>query len=78
MFQRADTAFCAIVIQGVPAAVLRESLRCADTRRASAEHFFDRFVLRDGDIVLLQRLRQGQTKHVFHVAVQQSGAIQFA
>ena len=77
MFQRADTAFCAIVIQGVPTAVLRESLRCADTRRASAEHLLNRFILRDGDIVLLQRLRQGQTKHVFHIAVQQPGTIQF-
>lgn len=78
VLQRADAAFGAIVIQGIPTAVLRERLGGTNTRRAGAEHFFDRFVLGYGDVVLLQRLRQGQAEHVFDFAVQQAGTVQLA
>ena len=76
MLQRTDTTLSAIIIQRIPAAILRESLSRTDTSRAGTEHFFHRLVLRYRDVVLLQRLRQGQTEYVFHVAVQQTCAIQ--
>ena len=78
MFQRTDAALSAIIIQRIPTAILREGLRCADTRRTSAEHFFHRLILGYRDVVLLQRLRQRQTEHVFHVAVQQTCSVQLA
>ncbi|SSN11354.1 Uncharacterised protein [Klebsiella pneumoniae] len=78
MFQRTDTAFGAIVIQGIPAAVLRERLGGTDARRAGAEHFFHRVVLGHHHIVLFQGLRQRQAKDVFDLAIQQPGAVQLA
>ena len=78
MFQRTDTAFGAIVIQGIPAAVLRERLGGTDARRAGAEHFFHRVVLGHHHIVLFQGLRQRQAKDVFDLAIQQPGSVQLA
>ena len=78
MFQRANAAFGAIVIQRVPAAILRERLGGTDARRTGAIHVFHRVVFGQHHVVLLQRLRQRQAEHVFHVAVQQPGAIQLA
>ena len=78
MFQRANAAFGAVGIQRIPAAILRERLRRADTRRACTEHLFYRFILADHNVVLLQRLRQRQTQHVFYIAIHQPGAIQLA
>ena len=78
MFQRTDTAFGAVIVQRIPATILRERLCGTDTGRARTEHFLDRFVLGKGDVVLLQRLRQGETENVFHIAVQQACAVQLA
>ena len=78
MLQRADAAFSAVIVQGIPAAVLRERLGSTNTGRARAEHLFHRVVFGQHHVVLVQRLRQRQAKHVFHVTVQQPGAIQLA
>ena len=70
VFQRADTAVCAIVIERIPTAILRECLCGTNARRASAEHIFYRVILGQHNVVLFQRLRQRQAKYVFHITVQ--------
>ena len=78
MLQRTDAAFGAVIIQGVPATILREGLRGTNTGRTRAEHVFHRLILSQHHVIFIQRLRQRQTENVLHIAVQQPGAIQLA
>ena len=78
VFQRADTAIGAIVVQRIPTAILRECLCGTNACRTCAEHIFYRVILGQHNVVLFQRLRQRQAKYVFHITVQYPRAIQFA
>ena len=59
--------------------ILKASDLCIKSSASLISNYHIEYIIHFyGDVVLLQRLRQGQAEHVFDFAVQQAGTVQLA